>query len=743
MPPSGDGAVLRSYSKHVGRNRLKPLDEDVLDQSVDVIADLRGDLSIKFPTGDRITYSQLRRLCEESAIRIAGDKSPGFPLNISYHDNRSAFLAEYDNIIDAACARLLLWLDDECQRDIMTMDTWSLVLNAIHDPSSIFVKNEPHPKRKVIEERYRCITPISLVDQIVEGCLFNPCAARLKESLYENGSAVGIGFSDDQAKIFQVFLDRTQAKHGPPTTYDQSGADALHTPQTYEASCIVDDRVHGKGLPEWCGANRVYSKVACEGASVISGVLYRKARPGCLSSGSKDTSRRNTIVFPLLGTYFSIKSGQPAKHSNANGDDTILWGVRDLNSFRKEATEAGCKLRELRNSNTSVEFCSHTFSSGRFVLNSWPKSVYRLLVNRGVRYEDAMQFAFECRHDEKIYPLLLEFIRRSGFPSAFNSSESTKECSEVLVMTRNKRSRRARGNGAGVAHLTTEICAVTDPFCPHAEGAVSPYGSKLLTIPYTLKGFQQFSTGAGGSIGIIFRASQSSAVANSSNGTANVFQSLTYGTSGGSHPSFISQNRLVSCGIRWHCVVPATSGGGTIAVVPVQDDGDVMDNAQHAFADLTTTPGTQFFDLRKSGAFVFSPKDLQSREFQDAVSTDTVLTPDAWNSVMLLITGPASTAVVDVEWQYHYEGLIDATVGLSLGKQTPPKPTVVKALGMLGQGTNNIFGGSYERITAMIKAKATQAARYLVNKGFTYVANSIVPGSGAMLPQLTDVLEVD
>ena len=82
-------------------------------------------------------------------------------------------------------------------KEIYEVDGMLPILLGLVDPSMVFIKNEPHPKRKVLKGAYRCINPVSLVDQLVEDVLFSESALLLKEGFFDNGSAVGIGFTDE------------------------------------------------------------------------------------------------------------------------------------------------------------------------------------------------------------------------------------------------------------------------------------------------------------------------------------------------------------------------------------------------------------------------------------------------------------------------------------------------------------------------------------------------------------------
>jgi len=307
--------------------------------------------------------------------------------------------------------------------------------------------------------------------------------------------------------------------------------------------------------------------------------------------------------------------------------------------------------------------------------------------------------------------------------------------------------RRPRGKLAaapgGANKLATEICSVTDPFCPHAEGAYSPYGTNQMTIPVTFKGFSSLTTNTEGNAALLFRASQSTVAFTRKNDLGAVVNIAAYTDSAGTFPTFTSEARVISAGIQWHCVVPATAAGGTLAVVPVQNDANIVGGGSISYANLTTTPGTQLTDLRSSGSFVFAPTDLTSREFADTSATTGVYTPDSWNAVMLLVSGPVSQATINFSWYIHYECLINASQGISLGKAVQPKPLVVRAIEALGSNYGGYYEGAKAQVTAQIKAFGSRAAKLLLTKAITYGGNYLMPGAGTAAGAGMMIMDVD
>jgi hypothetical protein len=134
-----------------------------------------------------------------------------------------------------------------------------------------------------------------------------------------------------------------------------------------------------------------------------------------LDSGSKDTSRRNTILKGLYTNVFALRSGQRVKRVIANGDDGLFWGVSDVDSYVGAAADLGVTIRGAKSSGSEFEFCSHNYSmlgTGCEVpLTSWRKAAYRMLCKE-LTFSDAMQVVYEVRHNKQ-GKQFLEFVKQT------------------------------------------------------------------------------------------------------------------------------------------------------------------------------------------------------------------------------------------------------------------------------------------------------------------------------------------
>jgi hypothetical protein len=394
------------------------LDEELLEQAVVDVAKLRGTVELKRapdPTNWN-NFDYLWELVEYAMTGVSGDKGPGYPLNLQYHTNFDLDAAAVRETKLAAVARLYMYMEADSDFEELLKLPHGLVQAGFADPASVFIKTEPHPSRKVEKRAYRCISAVSLPDQLVESVLFGEFSRELMkpERIFKNGSAIGIGFSDEQMSDMTKFVSQMELEHGPTVCDDVGGFDATHTLQTLLATCRIDAltvSVPG-GNQCWNTANARWALNCAYSSAMIGGKLYYKIIPGMLNSGSKDTSRRNTMLRSLYTGYFARASGQVVKHQMANGDDSLTWGITNLEAYKAAAIAAGFNLRDVKQSRGNFNFCSHDFDVERGVatLSSWHKGVYKMLCSKDAAREDFMQFARESRHNLPVYELITQLV---------------------------------------------------------------------------------------------------------------------------------------------------------------------------------------------------------------------------------------------------------------------------------------------------------------------------------------------
>jgi hypothetical protein len=250
------------------------------------------------------------------------------------------------------------------------------------------------------------------------------------------------------------------------------------------------------------------------------------------------------------------------------------------------------------------------------------------------------------------------------------------------------------------------------------------------------------SVGTTGCTYLIMRPPSSSAVGyrvrSTTSGTTYPAGDVNYDSNIGTFPSFISEARCVSAGIRWHCTLPLTGEGGTVSVIPLADDTTFLDGNTHGLSDLLVTPGVEIANIRDPGVYVFPVLEpTLANQFQ-AVSSNAATGLNAgFGGVILCFNGPLTSYFSSVEFVFHYEGVIDETVNFGGGKKQPGSP-------MLEYYRDNSPGGylrgASDHIMRMLKDRAISfAKRYGVQFART-AANAMLPGLGNAAYMLTNAI---
>lgn len=252
-----------------------------------------------------------------------------------------------------------------------------LVERGLCDPIRLFVKQEPHPRKKIETGRFRLIASVSLVDQLVERMVFGP-QNKLEIANWETcPSKPGMGLATDQ-QIHSVWLDlkRRHNQH-PAAEADISGFDwSVQDWELWADLAIRLDRGSFPPLLRRAAVSRVY----CLMNSVLqlsNGTLIEQGLPGLMKSGSYCTSSSNSrircLMAKLIGSPWCI----------AMGDDSVEGWVPDA-KLRYDALGHACKeyipcTTRSDGQLLDVNFCSHRLSDMGSELTSWPKSLFRFL----------------------------------------------------------------------------------------------------------------------------------------------------------------------------------------------------------------------------------------------------------------------------------------------------------------------------------------------------------------------------
>lgn len=305
---------------------------------------------------------------------------PGFPLR-NYAQTNDMALNLYPQIVDVVIDRILLLFDAEIESNT-TLDVFR---KGLVDPVRVFPKNEPHSEKKLEEGRIRLICSVSLVDNIVDRCIFGLQNSHEIENWKTIPSKPGMGFTDDSVTSLCAEIDSFQ----DPVSTDASGWD--WSVQGWEYELEAEARIL---LMESCTpkiASLIRNRMFCMSSSLFvlpSGAVYAQDTPGIMKSGLYVTSSSNSRIgfmdyIMIGGTKIVVQ-----------GDDTVQEKVPN---YEDKYLELGHRVTGVEFP-SGFEFCSQRFLDYKRYSQNAAKLVFNLihqnkliLSERMARYEIFLQ----------------------------------------------------------------------------------------------------------------------------------------------------------------------------------------------------------------------------------------------------------------------------------------------------------------------------------------------------------------
>lgn len=320
-------------------------------------------------------------------LEVKREASPGVPFAALAVTNGALFDSASNTVLNCAYERLKLLAGTA---DISKASAVDLVEQGYCDPVRLFVKQEPHSRRKMRQRRYRLISSVSVVDQIIERLLFGP-QNRLEIALWsEIPSKPGMGLSL-QHQAQKLYSDlRMKHSSQKAACADISGFDWSVQEWEFEAELYMRLKLMEPSLIGNPALERaIRNRFACFSLSVFQlsdGTLIAQTIPGIMKSGSYLTSSMNSrircLMAELIGSPWCI----------AMGDDSVEGYVEgapekyaELGHTCKEYSLCPVTLEE---DLESVEFCSHHISQDGAYLLTWPKTLFRYLSTKSPHFEE-------------------------------------------------------------------------------------------------------------------------------------------------------------------------------------------------------------------------------------------------------------------------------------------------------------------------------------------------------------------
>lgn len=313
-------------------------------------------------------------------------------------------------------------IPDPAKVDEMWEMVQSQIRERVSDPIRLFVKAEPHKIKKIEQGRYRLISSVSVIDQIIDHMLFS----EMNEKLIENWMTVPskIGWSPVWGGWRAIPKETWRAS-------DKSSWD--WTVHLWLVEMVLELRAalcqtQGKLFEQWFElALWRYKELYVSPLFVTSGgIVLRQVNPGIMKSGCVNTISDNSVMQSLIHVRVCLEMGIPPRKMYCMGDDTLEEDGPNASEYLEKLGQYSI----LKESALVNEFAGFRFMGKRieplykgkhaFTLLHVDPSVlpeltssYLLLYHRSV-YRDIMEDLF-CQMGQKLTPRSVRDLIYDGF----------------------------------------------------------------------------------------------------------------------------------------------------------------------------------------------------------------------------------------------------------------------------------------------------------------------------------------
>jgi hypothetical protein len=356
------------------------------------------------------TQDQRREAIVFAMGQVKAESSPGVPFSKLGATNQD-ILENYAELLLSACLHLLNGMLDE---NLKVMSLSELVASGYAQVYRVFIKNEPHPRRKLDSQRYRLIFSNSLVFQIVERVLMTKTTKLYGLEWAQGPSMIGIGFTDDMTKELESTVNDMFEEFGHVDESDVSNWDLSLVELLEEARVVCIRKSPPRYHQFW---NNYFHLVTLSVCCTSGGSAYHFL--GGWKSGQFLTGFLNSIMRNFCTAYLAYAAGAVELRTLSVGDDNLFASqpavVLDYASVGLLARAAA---RRERGSDGSwvVEFCSHRYTnSGQCSLTTIGRVIYKLIKHK---YDVDLfnQFMMEIRHNPKEQrEEIISFLRDIGW----------------------------------------------------------------------------------------------------------------------------------------------------------------------------------------------------------------------------------------------------------------------------------------------------------------------------------------
>lgn len=286
------------------------------------------------------------------------------------------------------------------------------VRSNLADVHRVFVKNEPHNKRKVQSKSWRLINVCSVVDNLIDRFLFTEQDTVELQNWKTLPSKCGAGLTDVDGEALAQYV----ASHGLNLETDMTGWD-IRVP-FFLLQMEVEARIKlNNACMQWATAARNVTILAAHRVIMTSaGELYTRLIPGGQSSGRKITSSGNSRMRFMLAALVANEF-KYMPHAMCQGDDAVeyLPETIPIEEYIAAVQRYGPRVKMAKRCDaSSFGFCSQSFTHGGRVIT--PESPAKMVAK--YLFGTALQVADEAFESLKVN------LRHGSFQKLLDYCES-------------------------------------------------------------------------------------------------------------------------------------------------------------------------------------------------------------------------------------------------------------------------------------------------------------------------------
>jgi len=319
---------------------------------------------------------------------VDGTKHPGHPFGLTYTNNRA--------VIEA--------FGIEALADLVEARFADLLVGPVGDYIRIFIKNEPHSREKADLGMWRLIFSTSLIDQIIDRCLFTPSLKAEQKNWSSIPAKVGFShFKGGANALYNMFNDGSDKY----LDRDMSSWDWTVTGQIFDWDREIRLRL-------WSSYDERVARIITNRYAYMSksklvfsdGSLYEQELPGIMKSGLLITLSINSRSQLLIKMAYCISQYgyyNEKEHGLISMGDDVIEKIHNLNKdhyldwildqgfrVKKDQCEVGPLLGR--------QFCSHRFISTFIGYALCPDNFSKHLYAVKRKQKKEMQFTADQLH---------------------------------------------------------------------------------------------------------------------------------------------------------------------------------------------------------------------------------------------------------------------------------------------------------------------------------------------------------